>query len=65
MTISAFGYEDKYFETFIAVDPATISGKGYNPPASPILSIVLITIGSVGGLLGVILYLSKRRKSYK
>jgi len=66
MTISAFGYEDKNFETYIAVDPDTISGKDYNSPSTPsglILGIVLITSGSVGSLAGLILYLSKRRRS--
>ena len=66
MTISASGYENKYFETYIAVDPDSLYGKDYYPPITPpelILTIILISAGSVGGLVGLILYLTKRKKS--
>jgi len=66
MTISANGYQDKYFETYLAVDPDTLYGKGYYPPVTPpevVLTIILITFGSVGGLIGLIIYLIKRKRA--
>ena len=65
MTISANGYQDKYFETYLAVDPDTLYVKGYYPPVTPpevVLTIILITFGSVGGLIGLIIYLIKRKR---
>ena len=66
MTILANGYQDKYFETYLAVDPDTLYEKGINPPVTPpgvILGIILITSGSVGGLIGLIIYLFKRKRA--
>ena len=61
MAISASGYEDKDFETYIAVDPDTLE-KG---PAEFPLLILIIAITSIAGgvgVAGVALFLLRKRK---
>jgi len=63
MTVSAIGYEDKYFETYLAVDPDTLQ-KGKEQRGVPLLIIlVIISISSSGVLIGtvIILWLRKRK----
>ncbi|MFX0031003.1 MAG: hypothetical protein ACFE8B_17445 [Candidatus Hermodarchaeota archaeon] len=68
MTLFADGYKDKQFETYLAVDPDTLYGKDSRPPITPpevILTTILITFGSIGGLIGLIIYLFKRKGTPK
>ena len=54
MTISASGFEDKYFETYIAVDPDTLQ-KGVGRPSEeiPLFLIITISIVSIGAIIGL------------
>ncbi|MFX0043374.1 MAG: FG-GAP repeat domain-containing protein [Candidatus Hodarchaeota archaeon] len=63
MTISASGYGDKYFETYIAVDPATLQ-KGKAAEEFPLVLIITISAISAGAIIGVagIFWLRRRRK---
>ncbi len=66
MTISADGYITKYFETYIAVDPDAVSSKGYFPRITPIEVIIitlLLIIGIPGVVLGLLIYLLKKRRT--
>ncbi|MFX1569698.1 MAG: nitrous oxide reductase family maturation protein NosD [Promethearchaeota archaeon] len=66
ITISADGYATKYFETYIAVDPDTVSSKGYYPRVTPIeviLLILLLIIGIPGVVLGLLIVLLKKRRT--
>ena len=64
MTITASGYEIKYFETYIAVDPDTLQ-KRDEPPSKEFPWIITITLSmlSIGvvGIVGIFL-VRKRRK---
>jgi len=64
MTISATGYEDKYFETYIAVDPASLlKGDGEPSEEFPLTLIIVISTLSAGAIIGVIsIYWLRRRK---
>lgn len=65
MIISADGYEDKHFETYLAVDPDTLD-KGITTQEFP-LTIVIIAITSIAGGIGVagvsLVLLRKRRRA--
>ncbi|MHA1191804.1 MAG: hypothetical protein ACTSP9_05845 [Promethearchaeota archaeon] len=64
MTISATGFEDKYFETEIAVDPATLQ-KGDEGPTGefPLTLIIVISVISAGVIIGLVsIYWLRRRK---
>jgi len=64
MAISASGYEDKNFETLLAVDPNTLKG-GYYPPITPIwlilFNLLLITGISTGLIIGIVYYIKRRK----
>ncbi len=65
MTISANGYEDKYFETYIAVDPDTLQKAGDKSSEEfPLLIILIISFLSAGIIIGLsgIFWLRRRRK---
>jgi parallel beta-helix repeat protein len=65
MIISADGYEDKHFETYLAVDPDTLSKNGGTIPEEfPLAIIIISTLGGIG-VAGVSLYLLHRRKRTK
>jgi len=65
MTVSASGYAEKYFETYIAVDPETLTkGEDTTPDELPPI-VITIAIGSTIGALavvGVLIMLLRRRK---
>ncbi|MFX1478165.1 MAG: right-handed parallel beta-helix repeat-containing protein [Promethearchaeota archaeon] len=64
MIISASGYEEKYFETYIAVDPASLL-KGEGRPSNGFPLVLTITIAAIGAgaIIGVIsIYWFKGRK---
>ena len=62
--ISASGYVDKYFETYIAVDPASLlKGDGKSAEDSPLTLIIIISSLSVGTIIGLIrIYWVRRSK---
>jgi parallel beta-helix repeat protein len=67
MSIYADGYEDLYYETYIAVDPIVIQkyDEDNGVPITPtwmILMIFLWTFGVPAGIIVLIIYLNKRRK---
>lgn len=64
MTISASGFEDMLFETFIGVDPDSIlKGEQETPEEFPLILIIVISTLSGGAIIGLIsLYWLKRRK---
>lgn len=67
MTISADGYEDLYYDTYIAVDPIVIQkyGEENGVPITPMWMVFLMGLlyfGVPAGLIGLIIYLNKRRK---
>ncbi len=64
MTISAIGYEDKYFETYIAVDPDSLSkGEGKAMEKFPLTLIIVLSAIIGGTIIGVVsLYWFRRRK---
>jgi parallel beta-helix repeat protein len=62
MIISAAGYEDKYFETYIAVDPASLQ-KGKAAEEFPLTLIIVLSAIIGGTIIGVVsLYWFRRRK---
>ncbi|MFX1496727.1 MAG: FG-GAP repeat domain-containing protein [Promethearchaeota archaeon] len=65
MTVLASGYKDKYFEIYIAVDPATLLKGGGGPGEEfPITLIIIISIVSAVAVFGVVsFYLLRKRKS--
>jgi len=65
MEISASGYEDKHFETYLAVDPDTLEKDlGKKPTEFPLLILIIAITASSGGIgvVGVILHLLRKRK---
>ena len=65
MTISAEGYEDKYFETYFAVDPDTLVKELVEPAEEFPLVIILIAIISTStgiGVAMVVIYLLRKRR---
>ncbi|MFX1479263.1 MAG: hypothetical protein ACFFCI_14105 [Promethearchaeota archaeon] len=65
MIISADGYEDKHFETYLAVDPDTLSkGGGTITKEFPLTMVIIIIISVVGGIavIGVALVILRKRK---
>ena len=63
MTISAIGYEDKYFETYIAVDPEILQkGDGKVSEELPLPLIVTISVVSAGAAIGLASIFWYRRK---
>lgn len=52
MTISADGYQDKYFETYLAVDPDTLNKDG-EKPAINFPFIIIIVVSSIAGGIGI------------
>jgi hypothetical protein len=55
MTISASGYESKYFEIHVAIDPDTLQkGAQERSEEFPLLLIVTISVVSVGVITGVV-----------
>lgn len=64
MIISISGYEDKYFETFIAVDPASLLKGGGRPtegfPLALTITISTIIAAAIIGLISIY-WLRKRR----
>jgi len=63
--ISAIGYENKSFETYIAVDPDILFGETGEPAEdSPLLIIIITSTSIVGGiiLIGATIFLLRRRK---
>jgi hypothetical protein len=69
MVISASGYEDKSFETYIAVDPETLEKEAGNGAEGIPLVVFIITITSVAGGVGAaavsLVLLRKRKRSNK
>lgn len=65
MIISADGYQDKYFETYLAVDPDTLD-KITGKPAErfPLAIIIIASTSTVGGIgvAGVTIVLLRKRK---
>ncbi|MFX1478117.1 MAG: nitrous oxide reductase family maturation protein NosD [Promethearchaeota archaeon] len=65
MTISVDGYQDKYFETYIAIDPDTLEKDGETSSGEfPIITLIIATstIAGVIGVAGVSLVLLRRKK---
>ena len=67
MIISADGYEDLYYETYLAVDPIVIQkyDEGYGVPITPMWMVFLMGLlyfGMPAGLIILVIYLNKRRK---
>ena len=65
MNIFASGYENKSFETYIAVDPDTLLGDTGKPSEDSPLLIIIITSTSIAGgiiIIGVTAFLLRRRK---
>ena len=65
MNISASGYEDKSFETYIAVDPDILFGETGEPTEDSPLIIIIITSTSIAGgiiIIGATAFLLRRRK---
>jgi len=63
--ISADGYQDKAFETYIAVDPDTLDKDGVEPAEELPLIIIIVAITSIAGgigVAGVALILLRKRK---
>ena len=63
MTISAIGYEEKYFETYLAIDPATLQ-KGEGGLSEELILSLIITFSviSAGAIIGAIsIYWLRRR----
>jgi hypothetical protein len=62
MTVFASGYGDKYFETYIAVDPASLQkGKAAEEISLPlIITISTISVGAIIGLAGI--YWNRKRR---
>ncbi len=69
MVISADGYEDKYFETHIAVDPDTLNKDGGKPaqefPLAIIITAIISTAGGIGVATVTIILLRKRKRISK
>lgn len=63
MTVSATGYENKYFETYIAIDPDALQKDVGAPsekiPLPIIITISIVSVGAILGLAGIFWY--KRR----
>jgi hypothetical protein len=63
--ITADGYEDKQFETYMAVDPETLEksveqdGKGF--PFLILIIAILSTAGGIGATLITVVILRKRK----
>jgi len=65
MNIFITGYPDKYFETYIAVDPDTLDKDGIAlAEESPLTTIIIVITSIAGGLgvAGVSIVLLRRRK---
>jgi len=65
MTVSALWYDDLYFETYIAVDPESLTTKGPFPPITPswvILINLLLVIGTPAVVTAIIIYSLKKRR---
>lgn len=64
MTISANGYQDKYYEIEISIDPDALEKNGGGAPGDfPLLLIITITALCSGAVVGLIsLYWFKLRK---
>ena len=63
ITITALGYEEKMFETYIGVDPDTLqksSGVPFDELSLPI--ILTISVLSSGAIVGVIVLFWQRRR---
>ena len=66
--ISASGYEDKSFETYIAVDPDILLGEtGEQTEDSPLIIIIITSTSIAGGIIiiGATAFLLRRRKGLK
>ena len=66
MTISASGYEDKYFEIYIAVDPDTLQKDGGKPTQEFLLPLIItlsaVSAGVIIGLVSIFWYRRKKRE---
>ena len=64
MIISADGYQDKYFDTYLAVDPDILNKDTGKPTEEPPLVIIIIASTSIAGGIGaiVIIFLLRKRK---
>lgn len=64
MIISTAGYEDKYFETYNAVDPASLLKGGGGPLDNFLLTLIIVLSAIIGGtIIGFVsLYWFRRRK---
>jgi len=64
ITITALGYEEKNFETYIAVDPDTLQKSSEVPSEElPLLIIITVSVLSSGAIVGVaVLFWQRRRK---
>ena len=64
MNISASRYEEKSFETYIAVDPdILLEERGKLAEDSPLLIIIITSTSITGGIIiGAIAFLLRRRK---
>lgn len=63
MTISASGYEDKYFETYLAVDPATLEKEvGEEFPLVMIIIAIISTAAGIGVATVAIFLLRRKRR---
>ncbi|MFX1532154.1 MAG: FG-GAP repeat domain-containing protein [Promethearchaeota archaeon] len=66
MTISADGYEDLYYETYFAVDPMVMRKYNGGVPITPMWMVFLMSLlyfGMPAGMIVLIIYLNKKRKS--
>jgi len=61
MTISASGYENKYFETLLAVDPGMVKKKPDGGELGIILTVFLIIISTILSTGVIMLWLRKKR----
>ncbi|MFX1313805.1 MAG: hypothetical protein ACFFHD_14535, partial [Promethearchaeota archaeon] len=61
MTITVDGYQDKYFETYLAVDLDTlIKSKGF--PLTIMIIIIISIAGGIGIVVGITLYILRKIK---
>ncbi|MFX1497335.1 MAG: SBBP repeat-containing protein [Promethearchaeota archaeon] len=67
ITISAFGYENNYFEAYFAIDPDVIDKTATDGPNGIPIYIIIITISSIigGTILALGLILNMRKKGRK
>ena len=65
MVISAEGCQNKFFETYLAVDPDNLDKELGNSPGESPLTIIIITSTSIAGGIGVVGIILLLRRKWK